>query len=132
MKTKKAILLGAVAASMILTTARVGVAGPVCVTVVSGYTLMLSALPKSTKSKLITGHFVNDTITFVGAGFVNGNGDRIVGVTEMWSTAGYDPVGIATINLPADMTVGTSTYSYSGNDVSPTEASGAAAIVDCP
>ncbi len=129
---KRNVLIAGVAMSMVMASGRASLAGgPVCITTSAGHTVVLNALPKSTKSKAITGNVYGGDVAIVGTGFVNGSGERIIGLTEMYSTAGTHPIGTETINLPADATAGTGAYSFSG-DGAPTEGTGAVNVIPCP
>jgi len=112
-------------------TPSIGNAKPVCIQLVGTYTFQLSGLPKKTKPKLLAAKSLDGDRPAVASGSVDQDGNRVIGITEMWSTEGLNPVGTYVVRFPAGAELGAYVATYSGT-VAASNFNGLANIVDCP
>ena len=105
-------------------------AKPVCIELVGTYTFQLSGLPKKTKPKTLAAKNLNGRPA-VASGSADDDGNLVIGISEMWSTEGLNPVGTYVVRLPAGATSGTYVGTYSGAAAADNY-SGPANVVDCP
>jgi hypothetical protein len=111
-------------------TPSIGNAKPVCIQLVGTYTFQLSGLPKK-KPKLLAAKNLDGDRPAVASGSVDHDGNRVIGISEMWSTEGNNPVGTYVVRFPAGAELGAYVVTYSGA-VAAQNFNGLANIVDCP